>query len=206
MRKQHAIVATRRPTLPAVLLATLALQLALTGCVTPVQMQQMQQAAGTYSMSPNFDFSRTWRVAVLPPTAGMTDAPTAVLYDHAGLALMRTGKVALVDRVEVDRILQEQQFSASGMVDPGTAARLGKLMGAEAVMMVNVNSVKHDEFFSDSPDQRAAKLYVKIISVETGEVLYYSQGDGSSFDGADEALQGALDFALNPLVVKGSGR
>jgi hypothetical protein len=166
-------------------------------------MQKMQEAAGTYSMSPNFDLSRMWRVAVLPPSTSLADVPTGPLYDHAGLALMRTTKVILVDRTEVERILQEQQFSVSGAVDASTAARLGRLMGAEAVMVVNVNSVKHDDFFSDSPDQRDAKLYVKIIRVETAEVLYYSQGEGSSFEGADAALQAALDVAMNPMVVKG---
>jgi len=173
------------------------------GCFTPAQMQRMQEQAGTYSMSPKFDLARMWRIAVLPPTAGPADVPTSPLYDHAGLALMRTTKVMLIDRTEVERILKEQEFSSSGAVDAGTAARLGRLMGAEAVMLVNVNSIKHDDFFSDSPDQRDAKLYVKIIRVETGEVLYYSQGEGSSFGGADEALQAALDVAMNPMVVKG---
>ncbi len=180
------------------------LVLSASGCFTPAQMQKMQEQAGTYSMSPNFDLTRMWRIAVLPPTAGMADVSVGPLYDHAGLALMRTSKVTLVDRSEVDRILQEQQFSASGVVDPNTAARLGRLMGAEAVMLVNVNSVKHDDFFSDSPDQRDAKLYVKIIRVETAEVLYYSQGEGASFEGEDEALQAALDMAMNPMVVKGT--
>ncbi|MEO0077553.1 MAG: CsgG/HfaB family protein [candidate division WOR-3 bacterium] len=175
----------------------------LAGCFTPAQMQRMQEQAGTYSISPNFDLSRMWRIAVLPPTASLTSVPTGTLYDHAGLALMRTNKVILVDRSEVERILAEQQFAVSGAVDASTAARLGRLMGAEAVMLVNVTAVKHDDFFSDSPDQRDAKLYVKIIRVETGEVLYYSQGEGSSFSGADEALQAALDVAMNPMVVKG---
>ena len=186
--------------------ACLLLAVAVSGCFTPAQMARMQEQAGTFSMSPNFDLTRMWRIAVLPPAAGMADVPTGPLYDHAGLALMRTTKVTLVDRSQVDRILQEQQFSASGMVDPGTAARLGRLMGAEAVMLVNVNSVKHDDFFSDSPNQRDAKLYVKIIRVETAEVLYYSQGEGASFEGADEALQSALDVALNPMVVKGTAQ
>jgi curli biogenesis system outer membrane secretion channel CsgG len=176
-------------------------------------MQKMQEQAGTYSMSPNFDLTRMWRIAVLPPSSAtvtrseLSDSSgMSPLYDHAGLALMRTGKVTLVDRTEVDRILAEQEFSASGAVDPGTAARLGRLMGAEAVMLVNVNSVKHDDFFSDSPEQRDAKLYVKIIRVETAEVLYYAQGEGASFEGADEALQSALDVAMNPMVVKGTAQ
>ncbi len=172
------------------------------GCFSPAAVQKMQEATWAYSMSPNFKMDRTWRIAILPPASDQ--AGTSGLYDHAGLLLMKPGKFSLVDRTEVDRILKEQQFGSSGVVDPGTAARLGKLMGAEAVMFINITSVKHDEFFSDSPNQRDAQLYVKIISVETAEVLYYAQGQGSSFDGPEEALSSALDTALGPLIMKGS--
>jgi curli biogenesis system outer membrane secretion channel CsgG len=174
------------------------------GCFSPQAVQQMQEATWAYSMSPNFKMDRTWRIAILPPSSDQ--AGTSGLYDHAGLLLMKPGRFSLVDRTEVDRILSEQQFGSSGVVDPGTAARLGKLMGAEAVMSINITQLKHDDFFSDSPEQRDAQLYVKIISVETAEVLYYAQGQGSSFEGADEALSSALDTALGPLIAKGSGR
>jgi curli biogenesis system outer membrane secretion channel CsgG len=174
------------------------------GCFTPAAVQQMQEANWAYSMSPNFKMDRTWRIAILPPAVGQ--AGTSGLEDHAGLLLMKPGRFSLVDRTEVDRILQEQQFGSSGVVDPATAAKLGKLMGAEGVMTINITSLKHDEFFKDSPEQRDAQLYVKIISVETAEVLYYAQGTGSSFDGPAAALDGALDTALGPLIKKGSGQ
>jgi curli biogenesis system outer membrane secretion channel CsgG len=174
------------------------------GCFNAATVQQMQQMNESYSISPNFDLTRTWRVAVLPPTLSIGNA--SGLYDHAGMMLMRSGRIALVDRGEVDRILSEQQFANSGLVDPATAARLGKLMGAEAVMVAKVTSVKHDDFFTDSPEQRNAQLTVKIISVETAEVLYYSEGVGSSFEGADEALSAGMDVALAPLIRKGNGQ
>jgi curli biogenesis system outer membrane secretion channel CsgG len=172
------------------------------GCFNPTAVQRMQEANWAYSMSPNFKMDRTWRIAILPPALGQ--AGTSGLYDHAGLLLMKPGRFSLVDRTEVDRILQEQQFGSSGVVDPGTAAKLGKLMGAEGVMIINITALKHDEFFKDSPEQRDAQLYVKIISVETAEVLYYAQGTGSSFEGPEAALSGALDTALGPLIKKGS--
>lgn len=172
------------------------------GCLNPAAVQKMQQANWSYNMSPNFSMAKTWRIAVLAPAVG--GEGYGVLPDHAGLLLMKPGKFLLVDRGEVDRVLREQQFSSSGLVDPGTAAKLGKLMGAEGVLTISVSSVKHDEFFSDSPNQRDAQLYVKIISVETAEVLYYAQGVGSSFEGAADALKGALDTALGPLILKGS--
>jgi curli biogenesis system outer membrane secretion channel CsgG len=73
------------------------------------------------------------------------------------------------------------------------------------VVTIRVGTVKHDEFFSDSPEQRDAEVYVKIISVETAEVLYSAQGQSSSFEGAEDALQNAVTMALMPLIERGGG-
>lgn len=173
------------------------------GCVvSPATLQQMQEMSENYSISPSFDLAQTWRIAVLPPTSTVTSRAPATLYDHAGLSLMKVRNLSIVDRSQVDRILDEQQFGASGVVDPATAARLGKLMGAQAVAVTSITQLKHDDFFGDSPEQRDAQLYLKIISVETAEVLYYSLGQGSSFNGPDDALAGAFELAVGPLKRK----
>lgn len=174
-----------------------ALALMTAGCMmTPAQMAAF--APQNYAKSPTFDTRPTWRTAVLPPAAApaLGAEPTGGLYDYASMALMRTGRFTVVDRSAVDRLLAEQEFSYSGAVDPASAARLGGMLGAEAVMLINVSSLKHDDFFSNSPEYRAAQLYVRLISVETTEVLYSAQGESSSFEGADDALQGALQMAL----------
>jgi len=172
------------------------------GC-SAAQLGAMRKAAVPYSLSPKFDLSQSWTIAVLPP-AGTSDAGgSAALVDHASLQLMKVVNFTVVDRSEVARVLQEQQFSSSGVVDPATAARLGKLLGATAVLTIKIGPVKHDAFFSDSPNQRDAEVYVKIIAVETAEVLYSAQGQGSSFEGAAEALRAAVDMALMPLLAKG---
>jgi 2-keto-3-deoxy-6-phosphogluconate aldolase len=183
-----------------------ALCLLAAGCVmSPQMMQQMQAMNENYSISPSFDLAQTWRVAALPPASGV-GGNVQNLYDVVGLELMKVRSVSLVDRSQVDRILQEQQFGYSGVVDPATAARLGKLMGAQAVAITSVTQLKHDDFFSDSPEQRDAQLFLKIISVETSEVLYYAQGQASSFNGPDDALHGALSVAVGPLKRKAGGQ
>ncbi|MGQ9679086.1 MAG: CsgG/HfaB family protein [bacterium] len=172
----------------------------IAGCTPAVQ-----KAMHPYSISSQFDLSRSWRIAVLPIPMG-EDSDTGLgarLVEHAEMQLMKVLTFSVVDRSAVDAVLQEQGFSYSGVVDPQTAVRLGKLMGASAVVTVRVGAVKHDPFFSDSPDQRDAQVNVRIISVETGEVLYSAQGEGSSFDGAEAALVNALDVALLPLLEKG---
>jgi curli biogenesis system outer membrane secretion channel CsgG len=162
-------------------------------------MTQLQMPTN-HAKSPTFDTRATWRTAVLPPSGpGTGTAPSPGLYDYAAMALMKTGRFTVVDRSVVDQLLEEQEFSYSGIVDAGTAAKLGKMLGAEAVMTVNVTRVEHDDFFSDSPDQRDASMMVKLIRVETGEVLYSATGEGSDFEGEEGALRSALEVALHPL-------
>jgi hypothetical protein len=170
------------------------------GCFNSATMQQMQQANQTYSMSPDFKLDRNWRIAILPPHNGDEELPG--LCDRAGLLLMQPGCFTLIDRYEVERILKEQRSGGPRLVDPHDMRRLGRLMNAEAVMTVSVTELKHDDFFKDNPEQRNARLFVKIISANTAEALYYAEGRGSSFEGADAALDGALAMALGPLIRK----
>jgi hypothetical protein len=173
------------------------------GCFNSAAVQQMQEASQPYSMSPNFELDRNWRIAILPPRDGDTELPA--LYDRAGLLLMKPGNFTLIDRAEVARILHDQWSGGSGLVDPHSASKLGRQMGAEAVMTISVTELKHDEFFKDNLEQRDARIFVKIISVKTAEALYYAEGRGSSLDGPEAALYDALAMALGPLIRNGKG-
>jgi len=166
------------------------------GCLTPAQYVAMTPQ--NYAKSPTLDGKPVWRAAVLPPTSklGQDPEPADGLQDQAGMVLMRTGRFTVVDRAVVDQLLEEQAFSYSGVVDPGKAVELGRLLGAEAVLTLNITQIKHDDFWTDHPLQRDAELHAKLISVETGEVLYSAAGAGSDFDGAEGALRAALEVAL----------
>ena len=178
--------------------ALLLLAAGAVGCFNSTTMQQMQEANQPYSISPSFKLDRVWRIAVLPPQNGDTGLPA--LYDRAGLLLMKPGCFTLIDRTEVERILQQQRSDGLHLVDPHSMRRLGRLLGVEAVMTVSVTKLEHDEFFKDNPEQRAARLFVKIISAKTAEVLYHAEGQGSSFEGPEAAFSGALTIALEPLI------
>ncbi len=171
--------------------------LLLSGCLTAAQMAALG-APSNYARSPVLDSRELWRTAVMPPSgvSSSSFSDRTMLSDYAGMALLRSGRFTLVDRSVVDELLSEQEFSYSGVVDQATAVQLGRLLGAEAVMTINVGPIAHDSFWDDEPDQRDASLHVKIISVETSEVLYTSAGEGSSFDGAQGALRMALEVSL----------
>src|SRR4051812_38524137 len=91
-------------------------------------------------------------LAAFAPMAAQSNAPVvAVLvfengsfgpgakdYDGIGKGIMdivitdmaSNSKVRVVDRERVQKILEEQNLTKSGAVDPNTAVRIGKLMGA----------------------------------------------------------------------------
>jgi len=171
--------------------------LLISGCLTTTQMAALQ-GPSNYARSPVLDSQPLWRTVILPSTASSSSSVSRAsgLEDYAGMALLRTGRFSLIDRSALDQILEEQEFSYSGVVDQATAVQLGKLLGAEAVMMISVGAITHNSFWDDDPEQRDASLHVKLISVETSEVLYSSTGEGSSFDGADYALRIALEHSL----------
>ncbi len=173
------------------------------GCMSSSQLG----IPSNFAKSPVFETKAVWRTAVLPPVGAVPGLNQGQgVYDYAGMALLRTGRFTVVDRSAVDQILREQEFSYSGVADQATAVQLGRLLGAEAVMLVSIASVTHDDFWSDTPEQRDAELHVKIISVETSEILYTAVGQGSDFDGADGALRSALEMALTGIGSQGGIR
>ena len=181
-------------------LLLVALALTLSGCLSTAQLAALQ-GPQNYARSPVLDTKPQWRTVVLPPSSASPSTLTSAvgLDDYAGMALLRTGRFSLIDRSIVDQLLEEQEFSYSGVVDQATAVQLGKLLGAEAVMTISIGRILHDDFWDDEPDQRDASIHVKIISVQTSEVLYTSTGEGSSFDGAENALRMALEISLTGL-------
>jgi len=115
-------------------------------------------------------------VAVLPFTS--SDKGTAMaskVQAHAMTALIETNDpfLKVVDRENLDRILEEQRLSLSGVVDEQTAVKVGNLMGAHAVLMGNVVN------YQEVPGQvrRSTKdgfeaYRVEQLNKETGEKYY----------------------------------
>jgi hypothetical protein len=170
------------------------------------EMTRMEQAYEKQNsgFSPNYNPGKVYTLAMLPPTGARHEDAANLngLYDFAGMTMLQTGHFTPVERSRIDAVLKEQEFGASGVVDQSTAARIGKVLGADAVMMLNIASTKHDPFFDDSPNQRETELYVKIISSSTAEVLYYGRGQGSSFEGTLSAWQAAFQLAVGALKSK----
>lgn len=78
--------------------------------------------------------------------------------------LAQNGSLRVVERSTLKELLEEQDLAAQGRVDPQTAARIGKLVGARYV----VTGVFMDLYGNFRLDGR-------IVDVETGEILKTEQ-------------------------------
>jgi len=99
-----------------------------------------------------------------PLSAGIQD----LLIDQ----LSANQKIRVVERANLQSLMNEQNLSASGRVDPATAARLGKILGAGHMIFGG--------FVVDTKGNM--KISARSVNVETTVVEYTSQVDGKESD------------------------
>lgn len=58
--------------------------------------------------------------------------------DNLANQLVQTGEFRVIERQQLDKVLAEQNLGESGRVDPSTAARLGKILGVQLVIIGSV--------------------------------------------------------------------
>lgn len=117
-------------------------------------------------------------------------APNAVpLYhylDGDGAAASRAAENALtegfrfkvVERRDLDKLIEEQRLQATGLIDAREAVRLGKMAGADAVLFGDVERAASQLECKASPQSfvgvytASAALKLRLVGVETGETLW----------------------------------
>jgi TolB-like protein len=107
-------------------------------------------------------------IAVLPFNNGGSYGQGKEDFDalERGIAGMMISELSqnpaarLVERQEVQRLVDEQNLGAQGRVDPQTASKIGKLVGARYMVMGTFV-----DFYGDF------RVDVRLINTETGEVV-----------------------------------
>ena len=112
-----------------------------------------------------------------------TEAPRAVLEDILGAI----PGVKIVERQRVDAILLESEFGRlSGLVDAEKAVKLGKLLGANAVVMGTVLDVssRSKEFSGYGIATRntvvTGSVRIRVVDIESGHVSFSRISKGSA--------------------------
>lgn len=112
----------------------------------------------------NTSISATFSLAVLP-FENLTRQP-ADEWMGLSFAESLTGSLAqipsvqVIERSQIKRLLQEQNFGQSALVDSSQAPSLGKLVGAKQMVVGNYQKVGE-----------RLRIQARVIQVETGQVL-----------------------------------
>lgn len=108
--------------------------------------------------------------------------------------MQKTGQFILIEREKVEKLMDEQHFSNSDAVEPATAAKIGRLLGVNAVVTGSVSQFGQKEQGVDTiVYQRRSQIAdatvdIRIVDVETGEILVADSGRGE----ATQTIQGSM--------------
>ncbi len=112
--------------------------------------------------------------------------------------LVQSGTYSVIERKALDKVLAEQNFSNSDRADPNTAAKIGRILGVDAIILGSITQFGRDDkattlggfgrvtsrYGLGGLQRRQAKAVVEItarmISTDTAEVLGVGHGAGES--------------------------
>lgn len=135
--------------------------------------------------------------------------------DEFTTQLVNSGQFTVIERAQLQSILQEQGLGASGAVSTSTAPKIGKLLGVQVIFTGSITSFSIKRSggsiagFGATFAKAESKLDVRMIDTTTGEVLLAAEGagnkkvGGASFHGTSfeqDYDEGIAHEALRPAI------
>lgn len=112
--------------------------------------------------------------------------------------LVNNGSYSVIERQQMDKILKEQNFSNSDRADPTTAAKIGKLLGVDAIIVGSVTQFGSETKnvgiggggwnwhgfgaggFGHHKTKAIVAVTARIVNINTGEILASAEARGKS--------------------------
>ena len=115
------------------------------------------------------DPAKPMRVAVLPfkPHPGFP-ASGELAYEAFSTNLLQLKGYSVIDRGALDQLIKEQKLTQTGVIDQEKAVEIGKLLGAEGVVLGTVTEYIPRNYLLFPPAK--VSLNARLINTRTGEV------------------------------------
>ena len=112
--------------------------------------------------------------------------------------LVKDGSYSVIERKALDKIMAEQNFSNSDRANPTSAAKIGKLLGVDAIIVGSItqfgNETKNMNLggaggglsgyglggFGHKKSKAIVALTARMVDIDTGEILAVAEGKGES--------------------------
>lgn len=184
------MTAKRLHWLPAILLAALAV-----GAVWPASAQTATARRPRIAVM-DFDYAtvHTYSAAIFGSDVDIGKG----IADLLVTGLVKDGSFSVIERKALDKIMAEQNFSNSNRADPTSAAKIGKLLGVDAILVGSItefgNETKKTGLggaggnwggfglggIGHSNSKANVGIDARLVNVDTGEILAVAEGKGQS--------------------------
>jgi curli biogenesis system outer membrane secretion channel CsgG len=122
--------------------------------------------------------------------------------------LVQDGTYSVIERKAMDKILAEQNFSNSDRANPNSAAKIGKLLGVDAIIVGSITQFGGENKntkvggggggwggfglggFGHKKSKAIVTLDARIVNVDTGEIMAVADGKGESERSSTSLLGG----------------
>jgi curli biogenesis system outer membrane secretion channel CsgG len=126
--------------------------------------------------------------------------------------LVKNGSYSVIERKALDKVLAEQNFSNSNRADSNSAAKIGKILGVDAIVVGSVtefgNETKKTNLggmggnwhgvglgnLGHSNSKANVAVTARIIDVDTAEILGVADGKGQSARASTNLLGGGSNW------------
>jgi curli biogenesis system outer membrane secretion channel CsgG len=144
----------------------------------------------------DFDYAtvRTTSAAIFGTDVDIGKGITDMLVTY----LVKDGTYSVIERKALDQILAEQNFSNSERANPASAAKVGKLLGVDAIIVGSITEFGNDNKNTNvggvgrtlggfgiggvgrKESTAVVGLDARIVNVDTGEIQAVASGKGES--------------------------
>jgi hypothetical protein len=139
-----------------------------------------------------FNFANLDKVAVLDVSGSVRgDAVKDQIASFFEMELLKKGYTP-VERSQVQKILKEQEFQASGVTSDADAVKAGQILNVSAVMLVNIPVIKEE-----------INMTAKLIDVQDGSILWIGTGSGTTGKTFSTILGAAAGAAAGAVIAGG---
>lgn len=114
--------------------------------------------------------------------------------------LVKGGAFSVIERKAIDKIISEQNFSNSDRADASSAAKIGRLLGVDAIIIGSITQFGRDDKsvklgggafggvagkyglggVGKKESKAAVNLTARMVNTDTGEILAVASGKGES--------------------------
>ena len=105
------------------------------------------------------------------------------IAEEFSVALASSGKgFRVIDRTHLKSIIKENKLSATGLIDPATARKLGKIAGVDALVTGTLTP------FGDN-----VRVTIKVLDSDTADIIDAAKGNFAKTQAIEELLAKGID-------------